>query len=131
MEGVQNAAVLYGQYAEKYLHAEKFLPVRTGNFNRFEEEAWSGSYDARRLWSVVFWHTVYILLLPFIMVRGFIKDSNQTAININLNDQVKEIGSGALTAARRDFGVICGGNKVDGREMEGNRERKFDEHNRF
>ena len=61
------------------------------------------------------------------------KDTSQTAININLNDQVKEIGSGALTAARRDVGVICGGggNKVDGGEMEGNCERKFDEHNRF
>ena len=59
------------------------------------------------------------------------KDSKETAINIDLNDQVKEIGSGALTAARRDFGVICGGNKVDGGEMAGNRERKFDEYNRF
>ena len=59
------------------------------------------------------------------------KDSKETAINIDLNDQVKEIGSGALTAARRDFGVICGGNKVDGGEMERNRDRKFDEHNIF
>ena len=75
--------------------------------------------------------TIQNILTAGIKLWVLTGDKQETAINIDLNDQVKEIGSGALTAARRDFGVMCGGNKVDGGEMEGNPEGKFDEHNRF
>ena len=33
-----------------------------------EEEAETGSYDVTRVWSVLFWQTVYVAGVPFMMV---------------------------------------------------------------
>ena len=81
--------MLYGQYAEKYVHTETFLRdqdkmqlsegcrqlsrVAVGNGAECleaEENTDTGSYDVTRVWSVLFWQTVYLAGVPLMMVSS-------------------------------------------------------------
>ena len=73
-----------------------------------EEEAETGSYDVTRVWSVLFWQTVYVAGVPFMMVLTVLL----LLLMFNVNDvQWKEIGLAALSVATRDLGGLCGGGK--------------------
>ena len=79
--------MLYGQYAEKYVHTETFLrdqdkmqlsegcrqlsrvAVSNGaECLEAEKNTDTGSYDVTRVWSVLFWQTVYVAGVPLMMV---------------------------------------------------------------
>ena len=93
LEGLNATALLYGQYAETYVHTE--TPPAPGRENlegnmkwpwhnltwhditldeallallALDEEVETGSYDVTRVWSVLFWQTVYVVGVPFMMV---------------------------------------------------------------